>query len=49
VRRVCSHRRGAVPPQPGDLCLILVDQVQEALDHLALRISEAKDKLLARS
>ena len=30
--------------QPGDLCLILVDQVQEALDHLALRISEAKDK-----
>ncbi|CDS53878.1 Cyanophycin synthase [Polaromonas sp. CG9_12] len=33
--------------QPGDLCLVLVDQVQEALDHLALRISEAKDKLLA--
>ena len=32
--------------QPGDLCLVLVDQVQEALDHLALRISEAKDKLL---
>jgi cyanophycin synthetase len=30
--------------QPGDLCLILVDQVQEALDHLALRISQAKDK-----
>ena len=35
--------------QPGDLCLILVDQVQEALDHLALRISEAKDKLPAHS
>ena len=31
--------------QPGDLCLILVDQVQPALDHLALRINEAKDKL----
>jgi cyanophycin synthetase len=25
----------------GDLCLILVDQVQEALDHIALRISAA--------
>jgi cyanophycin synthetase len=25
----------------GDLCLILVDQVQEALDHIALRLSEA--------
>ena len=33
--------------QPGDLCLVLVDQVQEALDHLALRIGEAKDKQLA--
>lgn len=33
--------------QPGDLCLVLVDQVQEALDHLALRISESKDKLPA--
>ncbi|WP_426145112.1 cyanophycin synthetase [Polaromonas sp. DSR2-3-2] len=33
--------------QPGDLCLVLVDQVQEALEHLALRIAEAKDKLLA--
>ncbi|MDB5868027.1 MAG: cyanophycin synthetase [Polaromonas sp.] len=32
--------------QPGDLCLILVDQVQEALDHLALRIRQAKDKLV---
>ena len=31
--------------QPGDLCLILVDQVQPALDHLALRMNEAKDKL----
>ena len=29
--------------QPGDLCLILVDQVQEALDHLALRIRQAKE------
>ncbi|MEC5214051.1 cyanophycin synthetase [Polaromonas sp. CG_9.5] len=29
--------------QPGDLCLILVDQVQEALDHLALRIKQAKE------
>ena len=27
---------------PGDLCLILVDQVQEALDHLALRVREAR-------
>ncbi|MCX7256180.1 MAG: cyanophycin synthetase [Polaromonas sp.] len=27
--------------QPGDLCLILVDQVQEALDHLAARIAQA--------
>ena len=26
--------------QPGDLCLVLVDQVQEALDHLAQRIGE---------
>jgi cyanophycin synthetase len=25
---------------PGDLCLILVDQVQEALDHIRLRIAE---------
>jgi len=25
---------------PGELCLILIDQVQEALDHLSLRISE---------
>lgn len=31
--------------QPGDLCLVLVDQVQEALDHLALRIREAQGKL----
>ncbi len=29
--------------QPGDLCLILVDQVQEALDHLSLRIRQAKE------
>ncbi len=25
---------------PGDLCLILIDQVQEALDHIAKRIAE---------
>ena len=25
---------------PGDLCLILIDQVQEALDHIAMRIAE---------
>jgi len=29
--------------QPGDLCLILVDQVQEALTHLAERVKEARD------
>jgi len=27
--------------QAGDLCLILIDQVQEALDHIALRINQA--------
>jgi len=27
---------------PGDLCLVLVDQVQEALEHLAARVKEAK-------
>jgi cyanophycin synthetase len=27
---------------PGDLCLILVDQVQEALAHIAQRVAEAK-------
>ncbi|QHE85298.1 cyanophycin synthetase [Hydrogenophaga sp. BPS33] len=27
--------------QPGDLCLILVDQVEEALAHLALRVRES--------
>lgn len=26
--------------QPGDLCLILIDQVQEALDHIALRVKQ---------
>jgi len=26
--------------QPGELCLVLVDQVQQALDHLARRIGE---------
>jgi cyanophycin synthetase len=25
---------------PGDLCLILIDQVQEALDHIALRVKQ---------
>lgn len=33
--------------RPGDLCLILVDQVQEALDHLAARIKEAKETVAA--
>ena len=27
--------------KPGDLCLILVDQVEEALDHIATRVAEA--------
>ena len=27
--------------QPGDLCLILIDQVEEALAHIAARIAEA--------
>jgi hypothetical protein len=26
--------------KPGDQCLVLVDQVQEALQHLAQRVSE---------
>ena len=30
--------------QPGDLCLVLVDQVQEALSHLALRVKETREK-----
>ena len=34
--------------QPGDLCLVLVDQVQEALDHLALRIRRSPGKTGAR-
>ncbi|GAB3478395.1 cyanophycin synthetase [Polaromonas eurypsychrophila] len=29
--------------QPGDLCLVLVDQVQEALAHLAERVKGARD------
>ena len=33
--------------QPGDLCLVLVDQVQEALSHLALRVKEAREKAAA--
>jgi cyanophycin synthetase len=28
--------------QPGDLCLVLVDQVQEALAHLQQRCNEAE-------
>jgi len=28
--------------QPGDLCLILIDQVEEALAHIAKRCEEAK-------
>ena len=27
--------------QPGDLCLILIDQVDEALAHIAMRIGES--------
>jgi cyanophycin synthetase len=27
--------------RPGDLCLVLIDQVQEALDHLAQRVGAA--------
>ena len=27
--------------QPGDLCLILIDQVEDALAHIARRIAEA--------
>jgi cyanophycin synthetase len=26
---------------PGDLCLVLIDQVDEALAHMAMRIAEA--------
>ncbi|WP_101048154.1 cyanophycin synthetase [Macromonas nakdongensis] len=28
--------------QPGDLCLILIDQVQEALDHIAQRVAASQ-------
>ena len=35
--------------QPGDLCLILIDQVEEALDHIARRIAEAPTELSARA
>jgi cyanophycin synthetase len=34
--------------QPGDLCLVLVDQVEEALEHLAQRIREADPAASAR-
>ncbi len=30
--------------QPGDLCLILIDQVQEALAHLAVCVKQSKEK-----
>jgi cyanophycin synthetase len=32
----------------GDLCLVLIDQVQEALDHLNLRMQEARQAPIAR-
>jgi cyanophycin synthetase len=31
--------------RPGDLCLVLVDQVQEALDHLAAHVKTAQDEM----
>jgi cyanophycin synthetase len=34
--------RGLAGLEAGDLCLILVDQVDEALAHIALRVQEAK-------
>jgi cyanophycin synthetase len=33
--------------QPGDLCLVLVDQVNEALDHLARRVAESAGSVAA--
>ncbi|MEE9927851.1 cyanophycin synthetase [Microvirgula aerodenitrificans] len=33
--------------RPGDLCLILIDQVEEALAHIANRIREANDGIAA--
>jgi cyanophycin synthetase len=27
--------------KPGDLCLILIDQIEEALAHIAQRVAEA--------
>jgi cyanophycin synthetase len=35
--------------QPGDLCLVLVDQVEEALAHLARRCAEAGVAAMARA
>ena len=32
---------------PGDLCLVLVDQVEEALAHLAARIAEPAARAMA--
>ena len=34
--------------QPGDLCLILVDQVEEALAHIAQRIGEGLSRSTSR-
>ena len=34
---------------PGDLCLILVDQVEEALAHIAKRIDEISEPGVASS
>ena len=31
--------------RPGDLCLVLVDQVQQALDHLAAHVKTAQDEM----
>ena len=30
--------------QPGDVCLILVDQVEEALAHIQQRVAEAQER-----
>ncbi|AVZ78037.1 cyanophycin synthetase [Zoogloeaceae bacteirum Par-f-2] len=35
--------------QPGDLCLILVDQVEEALAHIARRVAETPEAAAAAS
>lgn len=33
--------RGLALLEPGDLCLVLIDQIDEALAHIALRVAEA--------